>query len=208
VLRQLDPAELVVKLAAPAALISGVRGVHMAALVGDRRFGRTRASGLLAGLVACALVTASCTSASYTEAAMKASDEGDQKAAVSLARKEVARFATPDECSRTTNRNCGTLALAYGSLAGYQILAGNRAAAESTFDRAKEALDWMDRGDRPSATAMVYRDVSEAFWKMGDRKRAIAVFNEGRAAGADDWLYMCSAAKAIGHGPTGSHVGS
>jgi hypothetical protein len=32
---------------------------------------------------------------------------------------------------------------------------------------------------------MVYRDVSEAFWKVGDRARAVAVFNEGRAAGAD-----------------------
>jgi hypothetical protein len=42
-----------------------------------------------------------------------------------------------------------------------------------------------DLGTRSSATAMVYRDVSEAFWKVGDRARAVAVFNEGRAAGAD-----------------------
>jgi hypothetical protein len=34
---------------------------------------------------------------------------------------------------------------------------------------------------------MVYRDVSEAFWKVGDRARAVTVFNEGRAAGADKW---------------------
>jgi hypothetical protein len=162
----------------------------------------------LAGLVACALVTASCTSPSYQEAAMKASDEGDQKAAISLAKKEVARFSTPDECSRTISKNCGTLALAYSALAEYQILAGDKAAGESSFGSAKEALDWMDRGDRPSATAMVYRDVSEAFWKMGDRPRAIAVFNEGRAAGGDSWLYMCSAAKATGHGPPGSRPGS
>jgi len=178
----------------------------MAALFGDRRCDRTHALRHLAGLVACALVTTSCTSVSYQEAAMKASDEGDQQAAISLAKKEVARFSTPDECSRTTNKNCGTLALAYGALAEYQILAGDRAAGESSFGSARGALDWTDRGYRPSATAMVYRDVSEAFWKMGDRKRAIAVFNEGRAAGADSWLYMCSAAMATG--PTGSHDGS
>jgi hypothetical protein len=74
--------------------------------------------------------------------------------------------------------------LAYSSLAGYQILAGDKAAAESSFGSAKGALEWTDRGDRPSATAMVYRDVSEAFWKMGDRTRAIAVFNEGRPPAA------------------------
>lgn len=162
----------------------------------------------LAWLAAVALVTTSCTSASHQEAAMKASDEGDQQAAIGLARKEVARFSTPDQCSRTTNKNCGTLALAYSSLAEYQILAGDRAAGESSFGSAKDALDWMDREDLPSATAMVYRDVSEAFWKTGDRPRAIAVFNQGRAAGADSWLYLCSAAKAAGHGPTGSSGGS
>ncbi|MBN9090200.1 MAG: hypothetical protein J0J01_25090 [Reyranella sp.] len=162
----------------------------------------------LAWLAACALVTTSCTSASYQEAAMKASDEGDQQAAIGLARKEVARFSTPDQCSRTTNKNCGTLALAYSSLAEYQILAGDRAAGESGFGNAKGALDLTDREDRASAAAMVYRDVSEAFWKMGDRKRATAVFDEGRAAGADSWLYMCSAAQAAGYGPTGSRPGS
>jgi hypothetical protein len=177
----------------------------MAGLLGDRRFVTTYA--LRAGLAACSLVTASCASTSYQQAAMKASDEGDQRAAISLASKEVARFSTPDQCSRATNKNCGTLALAYSSLAEYQILAGDRAAAELSFDSAKVALDWMDRADRPSATAMVYRDVSEALWKMGDRKRAIAVFDQGRAAGADSWLYMCSAAKASGYGPTGSRVG-
>jgi len=54
----------------------------------------------------------------------------------------------------------------------------------------------MDRENRPSATAMVYRDVSEAFWKVGERARAVAVFNEGRAAGGDSWLFMSSAARA------------
>jgi hypothetical protein len=43
---------------------------------------------------------------------------------------------------------------------------------------------------------MVYRDVSEAFWKVGDRARAVAIFNEGRAAGADKWLFMSAAAQA------------
>ncbi len=155
----------------------------------------------LAWLAAVALVTTSCTSVSYPEAAIKASDEGDQKAAIGFAKKEVARFSTPDQCSRTTSKNCGTLALAYSALAEYQILAGDRAAGEDSFGSAKSALDWVDREDRASATAMVYRDVSEAFWKTGDRPRAIAVFNEGRAAGADGWLYLCSAAKAAGYGP-------
>jgi hypothetical protein len=54
---------------------------------------------------------------------------------------------------------------------------------------------------RPSATAMVYRDVSEAFWNVGDRARAVAVFNEGRAAGADKWLFMSSAARAADQQP-------
>jgi len=48
---------------------------------------------------------------------------------------------------------------------------------------------------------MVYRDVSEAFWNVGDRARAVAVFNEGRAAGADKWLFMSSAAGAAGQQP-------
>jgi hypothetical protein len=48
---------------------------------------------------------------------------------------------------------------------------------------------------------MVYRDVSEAFWKVGDRARAVAVFNEGRTAGADMWLYMSSAARAADQRP-------
>lgn len=161
----------------------------------------------LAWFAAVALATTSCTSVSYQAAAMKASDEGDQKAAIGLARKEVARFSTPDQCSRTTNKNCGTLALAYGSLAEYQILAGDRVAGESSFGSAKGALDWMDREDRPSATAMVYGGVSEAFWKVGDRTLAIAVFNDGRAAGGDSWLYLCSAAKAAGHGPAASPAG-
>ena len=59
----------------------------------------------------------------------------------------------------------------------------------------------MDLETRPSATAMVYRDVSEAFWKVGDRARAVAVFKEGRAAGADKWLFMSSAARAADREP-------
>jgi hypothetical protein len=53
----------------------------------------------------------------------------------------------------------------------------------------------MDRQDRASATAIVYGDVSEAFWKMGDRARAVAVFKEGRAAGGDSYLFLVSAAR-------------
>jgi hypothetical protein len=147
---------------------------------------------------------ASCTSTSDQTAAMEASDAGDQKAAISLAKKEVARFSTPDQCSRTTSYNCGTLALAYGTLAGYQILDGDRTAGERSFGSAKGALGWTDPANKPSATAMVYRDVSEAFWKMGDRARAVAVFREGRAAGGDFYLFMSSAAKAAEQPPAGA----
>ena len=70
------------------------------------------------------------------------------------------------------------------------------------FGSAKEALSLTDLATRPSATAMVYRDVSEAFWKVGDRARAVDVFNEGRAAGADEWLFMSSAARVADRGPT------
>jgi hypothetical protein len=153
-------------------------------------------------VAACALMAASCASdASYQTAAMEASEGGDQKAAINLAKKEVARFARPDQCSRTASLNCGTLALAYGTLAGYQILDGHRAAGEGSFGSAKEALRLTDLATRPSATAMVYRDVSEAFWKVGDRARAVDVFNEGRAAGADKWLFMSSAARAVADQP-------
>ena len=68
---------------------------------------------------------------------MKASEDGNQKAAIDLAKKEVARFSGPDQCSRTISLNCGTLALAYGTLAGYQILDGDRTAGEGSFGRAK-----------------------------------------------------------------------
>lgn len=139
---------------------------------------------------------ASCASESYQSAAMQASESGDQKAAIGYAKKEVARFSEPDQCSRAVNVNCGTLALAYGSLAGYQILDGDSSAGERSFSKAKGALNLTDPANRASATAMVYRDVSEAFWKVGDRARATAVLNEGRAAGADEWLYMSSAARA------------
>ena len=153
-------------------------------------------------LAACASMIASCASASYQTAAMQASEGGDQKAAISLAKKEVARFSGTDQCSRATSLNCGTLALAYGTLAAYQILDGDSTAGEGSFSDAKGALSLTDVGTRPSATAMVYRDVSEAFWKVGDRARAVAIFNEGRAAGADEWLFMSSAARAAHQQPT------
>ena len=146
-------------------------------------------------VAACALTMTSCASGSYQVAAMEASDGGDQKEATSLAKKEVARFSTPEQCSRNATLNCGTLALAYGTLARYQILDGDRTAGEGSFRSAKEALSLTDTAIRASATAMVYRDVSEAFWKTGDRPRAVAVFKEGSAAGADQYLYMSSAAR-------------
>jgi hypothetical protein len=154
-------------------------------------------------IAACGSMMAACASESYQEAAMQASEGGDQKAAISLAKKEVARYSAPDQCSLTSSLNCGTLALAYGTLAGYQILDGDRTAGEASFISAKGALSVTDPGTRSSATAMVYRDVSEAFWKVGDRARAVAVFNEGRAAGADKWLFMSSAARAADRQPTG-----
>lgn len=143
---------------------------------------------------ACALAMTACgESGSYQIAAMDASSAGDHKAATSLAKKEVARFA--DQCSMTEKLHCGTLALAYGTLAGYQIMDGDRSGGEESFVSAKGALSLTDPAIRASATAMVYRDVSEAFWKKGDRTRAITVFKEGSAAGADQYLYMSSAAR-------------
>ena len=85
---------------------------------------------------------------------------------------------------------------AYGSLAEYQILGGDKRAGERSFSFAKQALEWMDRANRPSAAGIVYRDVSEAFMKVGDTDRAVAVFHEGRAAGGDSWLYTGAAAAA------------
>jgi hypothetical protein len=149
-------------------------------------------------VVACALALTSCASdASYQVAAMEASNSGDQKAATSLAKKEVARFSTADQCSRTATVNCGTLALAYGTLARYQILDGDRTAGEGSFRSAKQALSLTDPEFRAGATGVVYGDVSEAFWKTGDRARAIDVFKEGTTAGADQYLYMTSAARFV-----------
>jgi hypothetical protein len=54
-----------------------------------------------------------------------------------------------------------------------------------------------DPAIRASATGVVYRDVSEAFWKAGDHERAIAVFKEGLAAGGDQYLFMSAAAHAV-----------
>lgn len=170
----------------------------MAVVLGDRQSGKLDAFKGLLGLAACALVVASCASSSNDLAAMEASRSGDQKSAISLARKEVARFSTPDQCSRSNNLNCGTLALAYGSLAEYQILDGDLMAGESSFDRAKGALGWTASANKASATGIVYLNVSEAYWKLGDLARAIAVFDEGRAAGGDSWLMSASAAGARG----------
>jgi hypothetical protein len=146
-------------------------------------------------------MAASCASPSYQEAALQASDRGDQKTAVSLATKEVARFSGPDQCSRAHNLYCGTLALAYGTLAGYQILGGDSSAGERSFSDAKGALSLTDPKLRSGAAGAVYRDVSEAFWKVGDHARAVAVFREGRAAGADQYLYMSSAAQSLDRQP-------
>ena len=168
----------------------------MAGSSADRRRGRMHALKKVVTLAACVSMITSCESASYQTAALQASESGDQKAAISLAKKEVARFSRPDQCSPATSLNCGTLALAYGTLAGYQILDGDSTAGEGSFSSAKEALSLTDPAIKSSATAMVYRDVSEAFWKVGDRARAVAVFTEGRAAGADEWLFMSSAARA------------
>ncbi len=149
-------------------------------------------------IAACALALTACASdPSYQEAAMEASNNGNQRQATDLAKKEVARFATADQCSPKTTVNCGTLALAYGTLARYQILDGDRPAGESSFRNAKQALRLTALETRASATAAVYSDVSEAFWKTGDRARAIDVFKEGRTAGADQYLYMTSAAKFV-----------
>lgn len=134
---------------------------------------------------------------SYDLAAMDASYSGDLKTAIALARKEVARFSTPEQCSPAQNINCGTLAMAYGSLTQYQIAAGDRAGAEVSFADAKAAMSIMDRTYLPSTAGVVYRDVSEAFWKVGDRQRAKAVIEEGRLAGGDTWLAGSSAGQAL-----------
>jgi hypothetical protein len=54
------------------------------------------------------------------------------------------------------------------------------AAWEGSFSRAKGALSLTDAAIR----------------KAGDQARAIAVFKEGRAAGADRWLFMSSVGRA------------
>lgn len=179
----------------------------------SRRCGRTRTLESVVVAAVCALMMTACAgdssqtaalkaSESNQEAAMRASEAGDQKTAIGFAKKEVARYSQPDQCSRTNIVNCGTLALAYGTLASYQILDGERAAGEGSFSSAKVALSLTDVATRPSAVGIVYRDVSEAYWKVGDRSRAIDVFNEGRFAGADKWLFMSSAARAADQPPT------
>ena len=169
----------------------------MTAISGGRQYRKIKGVARLLGSVACALgVTACASNPSYQAEAIQASQRGDQKTAVSLAEKEAARFSAPDQCSGTSNVNCGTLALAYGSLAEYQILSGNKLAGERSFSLAKDAIRRTALDNKRSATGMVYRDVSEAYWKTGDKTRAIAVFNEGRAAGGDSWLFTASAAEA------------
>lgn len=149
-------------------------------------------------VAACALALTSCAGdPSYQVAAMEASNSGDQKAATDLARKEVARFSKPDQCSPKATVNCGTLALAYGTLARYQILDGDRMGGESSFRSAKQALRLTDPEFRAGATGVVYGDVSEAFWKAGDRARAVDIFKEGTTVGADQYLYMTSAARFV-----------
>lgn len=167
----------------------------MAGLLGDR--GTQVLRLVVAGAAGALLSACASDSTSYQEQALRASEGGDLKAATSLAQKEVEKYSATDQCSSTTNYNCGTLALALSSLAEYQILSGNLAAGERSFDRAKGALQMVPKDNKPSATGMVYRDVSEAFWKAGDKKRAIAVFKEGTTRGADEWLYTTSAAKAV-----------
>lgn len=153
-------------------------------------------------VAACALALTSCAGdPSYQVAAMEASNSGDQKAATDLARKEVARFSKPDQCSPKATVNCGTLALAYGTLARYQILDGDRMGGESSFRSAKQALRLTDPEFRAGATGVVYGDVSEAFWKAGDRARAVDIFKEGTTAGADQYLYMTSAARFVDQQP-------
>jgi len=167
----------------------------MAGLLGDR--GRHLLRLVVAGAAGTLLTACASSNTSYQEQALRASEGGDLKAATSLAQKEVEKYSATDQCSSTTNYNCGTLALAYSSLAEYQILSGNLAAGERSFDRAKGTLQRVPKDNKPSATGMVYRDVSEAFWKAGDKGRAIAIFKEGTTRGADEWLYTSSAAKAV-----------
>lgn len=125
---------------------------------------------------------------------MEASSSGDQKKAITLARQDIERFAAADQCSPTVKVNCGTLALAYSTVAQYQILDGDWRGGERSFQAAKRTLPMVEPANKASATAMVYRDVSEAYWKIGNKPRAVAVFNEGREAGGDVWLYSSSAA--------------
>lgn len=81
--------------------------------------------------------------------------------------------------------NCGTPALAYGRQAGYPFLDRDGAGGEESFRSVKEALRLTESENRPGATAMVYGDVPEAYWRVADQTRAIDVFRDGRVAGAD-----------------------
>src|SRR5471032_2850584 len=117
-----------------------------------RDFSRECNVGRVLATIAMSALVAACGGdkpKSYDLAAMDASYSGDMTSAISLAKKEVARFSTPEQCSPAKNINCGTLALAYGSLAQYQIAAGDRAGAEISFANARSAMSIMDR-DRKS----------------------------------------------------------
>ena len=194
---QLGALIFVVQHAAWGGFLRFVEELPVIAMSGGRQYRKINNVARVLWLAACALgVTACASNPSYQAEAIQASQGGDQKRAVSLAEKEVARFSTPDQCSGSSNVNCGTLALAYGGLAEYQILSGNKLAGERSFILAKDAIRRTPLDHKRSATGMVYRDVSEAYWKTGDKTRAIAVFNEGRAAGGDSWLFTASAAEA------------
>ena len=106
----------------------------MAGLLGDR--GTQVLKLVVAGAAGTLLSASAGDRTSYQEQALRASEGGDLKAATSLAQKEVEKYSASDQCSSTTNYNCGTLALAYSSLAEYQIRSGNLVAGERSFDRA------------------------------------------------------------------------
>ena len=58
----------------------------------SRRCGRTHTLKSVVAVAACGLIVTACASTSYQTAAMKASEDGNQKAAIDLAKKEVARI--------------------------------------------------------------------------------------------------------------------
>ncbi len=67
----------------------------------------------------------------------------------------------------------------------------------ASFRNARDAMRLMDPAYLPATAGVVYRDVSEAFWKTGDKVRAKQVIEEGRLAGGDTWLAGSSAGQAL-----------